>query len=252
MPTAYLLGSGAAISDPHRTTAMLAFDNGTSLIVVDCGGDAIQRLMQVGIPYQEVNRIEALILTHEHPDHIGGFALFMEKLWLAGRRDPLHIYGPAPALDQARRQFEVYNTSSWTGMPERLWHEVELEENSLVLQSDQWHILASPGNHSVPVIGVRVRDQATGRVAAYSCDTEPSDVIARLARNADILFHEATGEGPSHSSARQAATIAAQAEPGRLVFVHIPPMAFLSDEEIEAVGEIFKAERGEELGKYEF
>jgi ribonuclease Z len=252
MPTAYLLGSGAAISDPHRTTTMLAFDNGTSLIVVDCGGDVIQRLMQVGIPYQEMSRIEALILTHEHPDHIGGFALFMEKLWLAGRREPIHIYGPAPALEQARRQFEVYDTANWTGMPEKVWHEVALDENAPVLESDQWHILASPGIHSVPVIGLRVRDQATGRVVAYSCDTEPSQTIARLARNADLLFHEATGEGPSHSSVRQAAEIAAQAEPHRLVFVHIPPMAFLTDEEIEAVGDIFAGERGEELGKYEF
>lgn len=252
MPTAYLLGTGAAISDPHRTTTMLAFDNQKSLIVVDCGGDVIQRLMECGIPYQEMARIEALILTHEHPDHIGGFALFMEKLWLSGRRDPIDIYGPAPALDQARRQFEVYNTSDWKGMPEKIWHEVALEENALVLESDHWHILASPGTHSVPVIGLRVREQSTGRVAAYSCDTEPSQNIARLARNADILFHEATGEGPSHSSARQAAEIAAQAEPQRLVFVHIPPISYLSDAEIASVSDIFTAERGEELGKYEF
>ncbi len=252
MPLAYLLGSGAAISDPHRTTTMLAFDNGTSLIVVDCGGDVIQRLMHVGVPYKEVSRIEALILTHEHPDHIGSFALFMEKIWLAGRRDPIDIYGPAPALEQALRQFEVYDTSNWKGMPEMRWHEVALEENAPVLESEEWHISASPGTHSVPVIGLRVRDVVTGRVAAYSCDTEPSQNIARLTRNADILFHEATGEGPSHSSARQAAEIAAQAEPQRLVFVHIPPMEFLSDEEIASVADVFKAERGEELGKYEF
>jgi ribonuclease Z len=208
--------------------------------------------MQAGIPYQEVTRIEAMILTHEHPDHIGGFALFMEKLWLAGRRDPIEVYGPAPAIDQARRQFEVYDTSGWKGLPEIRWREVALEENAPVLSSDQWHITASPGTHSVPVIALRVREQTTGRVAAYSCDTQPSENVARLARHADILFHEATGEGPAHSSAEQAAAIGTQAEARRLVLVHVPMVEFLPDEQIAAASQVFPAERGEELGRYEF
>ena len=37
---------------------------------------------------------------------------------MAGRRAPIPIYGIAPALDQARRCWEAFDTSSWDDLPE--------------------------------------------------------------------------------------------------------------------------------------
>src|SRR5688572_14593911 len=109
MATLHLLGTGAAFSDASRTTTMLAFA-GETVIVVDCGGDVVQRLLAAQI---DLERIEALILTHEHPDHVGGFPLFMEKIWLSGRRRPIHVLGPDAALEQAKKIFGAFNTSGW-------------------------------------------------------------------------------------------------------------------------------------------
>lgn len=247
MPVLYLLGTGAAISEPHRTTTMLAFQDGDDTVVVDCGGDVVQRLMESGI---DLDTITALIITHEHPDHVSGFPLFMEKIWLAGRRDPLAIYGIKPALDQARRCFATFNTSGWEGMPEILWNEVAHEENASVLENDVWSIRAAPGTHSVPVVGLRVTYRSTGSVVAYSCDTEPSDVIGRLATGAQWLVHEASGAGPGHSSAVQAAHIARKADVERLLLVHLPPDATKDD--LAEARSVFEAtEHGYELGRYE-
>ena len=99
MVVLHLLGTGAVRTDPHRTTTMLAFEEANAVFLVDCGGDAVQRMMQAGL---DPAAIEAVILTHEHPDHISGFALLIEKLWLLGRRDPIHVYGPLPTLELAR------------------------------------------------------------------------------------------------------------------------------------------------------
>ncbi|MEX0747058.1 MAG: MBL fold metallo-hydrolase, partial [Rhodothermales bacterium] len=98
MARLHLLGTGAAVSDPHRTTTMLAFEEGRETLVVDCGGDVVQRLLAAGI---DLDTIAALIVTHEHPDHVSGFPLFMEKIWLAGRRRPIDVYGIGPASSQA-------------------------------------------------------------------------------------------------------------------------------------------------------
>lgn len=220
MPVLHLLGTGAALSDASRTTTMLAFESAGSVVVVDCGGDVVQRLMACGV---DLDRVEALIVTHEHADHVGGFPLFMEKIWLAGRRRPIPVYGPAPAVSQARRCWESFSTGGWKEVPEILWHEVPLEEGAPVLESDEWRITAAPGTHSVPVIGVRVEDRHGGGVAAYSCDTEESNAIARLARGADLLVHEATGGFGGHTTVEGAARVAARAEAGRLVLVHLPP-----------------------------
>ena len=59
MPTLHLLGTGAAFSDAHRTTTMLAVTDAASTLVVDCGGDVVQRLLTAGI---DLTTIEALIL----------------------------------------------------------------------------------------------------------------------------------------------------------------------------------------------
>ena len=226
MPTVHLLGTGAALSSPDRTTTMLAFDDGASTLVVDCGGDVIHRLLAAGL---EIDRIDGLILTHEHPDHVGGFPLFMEKIWLAGRRRPIPVCGPRPALDQARRIFAAFDTSSWEGMPEIEWRTVSLEEGAGVWDDSHWRVSAAPGKHSVPVIGLRVEAANDGGIAAYSSDTERSDVIARLADGADLLVHEATGGFGGHTSVQDAAHVARQANVGRLVLVHLPPEIAESD-----------------------
>ena len=243
-----MLGTGAAVSDPHRTTTMLAVSSGQDTVVVDCGGDVAQRILSADI---DLHSISALIITHEHPDHVSGFPLFMEKIWLAGRRRPIPVYGIRPAIDQARRCFETFDTSGWDDMPEIQWNEIAHEDEATVLENQHWSILASPGKHSVPVIGLRVTSKETKGVVAYSCDTEPVDAIERLSVDADILVHEATGAGPGHSSAQEAAQIAARAGARRLLLVHLPPA--LSEEELQKARSEFSAtESGEEGGRYVF
>ncbi len=220
MPVVHLLGTGAGVSGPERTTTMLAFESGGHVVVVDCGGDAIQRLMAAGV---DPAGIEALIVTHEHPDHVAGFPLFMEKIWLLGRRRPLDVYGIRPALDQARRAWNAFRTDGWEGVPEIVEHEVAHEPGAHVLSNERWRITAAPGIHGVPVVGIRVEDPAGGGVCAYSCDTAQSPLITELARGADLLVHEATGTTQGgHTTYEQAAQVARDAGAGRLVLVHLP------------------------------
>jgi ribonuclease Z len=218
--TLHLLGTGAALSDADRTTTMLAVTGPHSVIVIDCGGDVVRRLLAHGI---DLDRVEALVVTHEHADHVSGFPLMMERLWLAGRSRPLDVYGIAPAIDQVRRLHDAFDTSAWPGYPEVRYHQVALDEGASVLRNEDWEITASPGRHAVPVTGLRIRDVTGGGVMAYSADTEPSEAIERLASGADLLVHEATGDGPGHTGAADAARLAARAGVRRLRLVHIAP-----------------------------
>lgn len=248
MPTLHLLGTGAAFSDASRTTTMLAFEAPESVVVVDCGGDVVQRLLAAGI---DLERIDALIVTHEHADHAGGFPLFMEKVWLAGRRRPIPVHGIAPALAQARRCWEAFETGGWKDVPEIQWRETAHEEGAVVLETERWRITAAPGIHPVPVIGIRVEDRQGGGTVAYSCDTEPSEPITRMSRGADILVHEATGGFGGHTSARDAARIAGEVGAGRLVLVHLPPQVDTQD--LDRAREAFPAvELGVDGAWYEF
>ncbi len=245
--TLYLLGTGSAVSDPHRTTTMLAVSDGTSTLAIDCGGDLVQRILAAGL---DLDTLDGLVVTHEHPDHVSGFPLFMEKLWLTGRDRPIPVYGIAPALAQARRLWEAFDTSGWD-VPEINWQEVAEEPDAEVMTSASWRVTASPVDHAVPTIGLRIEHADTGRVLAYSCDTAPCEHVVELARDAGLLVHEATGAVPGvHSSIEEAAEIAAKAGVHRLVLVHLPPG--LTDDDLEAGRHWFtEMELGEELGVYE-
>jgi ribonuclease Z len=248
MATLHLLGTGAALASADRTTTMLAFETEGSVLVVDCGGDVVQRLLAAGV---DLDRIDALVLTHEHPDHVSGFPLFMEKIWLAERRRPIPVCGPEAALDQARRIFDAFETGGWKGLPEIEWRSVPLEEGAEVWSGERWKVTAAPGEHSVPVIGIRVEDRRGGGTAAYSSDTERSDAITRLAAGAGILVHEATGGFSGHTSVQDAARVAARAGAGRLVLVHLPPE--VPDGALAEARRVFAdLELGADGARYEF
>ena len=219
MPTLHLLGTGAAASDGSRTTTMLAIETETGAMLVDCGGDAAQRLRAHGL---EPAALSAILITHEHADHVAGFPLLLERMWLGGRRGPVDVYGIEPALAQARRVHDAFDTSAWPGYPSVRYHPVAPAEGAPVVDGFGLRVTASPGTHSVPTIGVRIESDGGG-VLAYSGDTAYDQAIVRLARGADLLVHEATDESPMHSRVEDAARVAREAAVGALVLVHLPP-----------------------------
>lgn len=217
--TIHLLGTGASVSDIDRTTTMLAFEEDGQFFLVDCGADATRELLRAGL---DPTAVDAVILTHEHPDHISGFALLVEKLWLLGRRAPIPVYGPESALRVAQTCFTSYTTDRWAGLPERHYTVVPSASGATVFVRGPFRVIASPVDHPVPTIGLRV-ESTSGAVAAYSADTARCDEVTALARDASVLVHEATGHLPGvHASPEEAAHTAAEAGVNRLVLVHIP------------------------------
>ena len=234
--TIHLLGTGAAVSDTDRTTTMLAFEDGGAFFLVDCGADAVRELMCADL---DPAAVSAVVLTHEHPDHVSGFALLVEKLWLLGRRKPIPVYGPESALRVARTCFEAYATDRWEGLPDREMHTVEASAGALVFEDDTFRVTATPVDHPVPTIGLRV-EAASGAIAAYSADTAKDPAVVDLARGASVLVHEGTGHLPGvHASPEEAAETARDAGVDRLVLVHIPVGA--TDADLGAARAIFPA-----------
>lgn len=232
---AHLLGTGSANAGPSRTTTMLAVERGEHLMLIDCGGDAVQRMLACGL---DPTSVDAIVLTHEHPDHLSGFPLLIEKLWLLGRRAPLDIYGPAPTLVKAETVFGVFDTEHWDGLPERRYRPVEMTPGAAVLTLGDAVVTAAPVEHPVPTIGLRF--EAPDETLAYSGDTAISDTVVRLARGADVLIHEGTGSLPGvHSSPEEAARVAARSGSGRLILVHAPADA--SEEGLESARAVFPA-----------
>ncbi len=230
------LGTANAIPDEtHENTHMvLVGENQT--VLIDCVNNPIIRLQQAGIAH---SRITDLVVTHFHPDHVSGVPSLLMNSWLLGRKAPLCVHGLAHTLDRVEKMMDFYDWSSWPNFYPVEFHRLEQQEMALLLESPEFRIFASPVRHLIPAIGLRIESLQTGRVLAYSCDTEPCDEVVRLAKHADILIHEATGVFLGHTSAAQAGEIARQAEAGSLYLIHYNPRSDDPEELIRAAGETF-------------
>jgi len=219
MPKLIFLGTSNAIPNEHRDNTHLLLVGEQHILMVDCGSSPLIRLRKAGL---DVNSLTDLVLTHFHPDHVGSAPALLMDSWLLGRRQPLNIYGLDYTLDRLIGMMNLYDWKSWPNFFPVNFHRLPEAEMTLVIMDQELKMVASPVHHLLPTIGLRVEFPASGKVLAYSCDTEPCDEVARLAAGADVLIHEATGAALGHSSPAQAGGVARKAGARQLFLIHFP------------------------------
>lgn len=212
-----ILGTANAVPNKDHASTHLLIDAVERVILVDCAGNPVARLDQAGI---DPLSITDLILTHFHPDHVSGAPLLLMDLWLMGRKEPLNVFGLDDVIDRTHNLMEIYSWQDWDGFYPVNFYRLPGGESMPLMDTDVVKVWSSLGCHLVPSIGLRM--QFTGGTLCYSSDTEPCDAIMRLAKDVDVLIHEATGEGLGHSSPKQAAEIAQRAGVKKLVLIHYP------------------------------
>jgi ribonuclease Z len=216
VPEVIFLGTAAAVPDQEHENTHMALRDDTGVVLIDCSGSPLPRLSRAGIDQEQVTDI---ILTHFHPDHVGGIPLLLMNMWLLGRRTALRIYGLHHCLERVEDTMGFFHWENWPRFFPVAFHRLPEQRGVQVLERGLIRILASPVKHVIPTIGLRV-DVAGKPAFAYSCDTEPCPAVVELASGAPILVHEATGEGVGHSSAAQAGGIAAESGVVQLYLVH--------------------------------
>jgi ribonuclease Z len=95
-------GDGAPCDD--RNHASFLYRLGRTTILVDCGESVDRSYKASGLSY---DLVDAIFLSHMHSDHVGGLFMFMQGMWLEGRRKPLKVYLPGKAIKPLR---EMLNT----------------------------------------------------------------------------------------------------------------------------------------------
>lgn len=220
------LGTSVANPGAGEDTACFVI-NGTLLI--DCGFNAALNMQRYGL---EPTRIETLFVTHFHHDHYLGLPSLLFIRGMRSRqlidRPPLQIVGPAddlPLVVELTRRFLQADRFPV------VWPKIDLRplEPGDTYETDQFKIETVRALHPVTGFCSRFTDKATGAVIAFSGDTNPNPALAKLARGADVLIHEAS-VGPAtpddkigrdHSRAIDAARIAKEAGVKKLVLIHL-------------------------------
>ena len=232
-----ILGSSNAIPDEKHENTHMAVIGRDQFVLIDCVNNPVVRIQQVGL---ELDNLTDIIITHFHPDHVSGVPLLLMSMWLKGRKRPLNIYGLGYTIERIEKMMGFYDWDTWPNFYPVSFHRLPEEEKTLVMENQEYRILASPVHHLVPNIGLRIEFLETDKSLAYSCDTEPCKEVVSLADGVDVLIHEAAGASMGHSSASQAGEVAMKAKSGSLYLIHYPTGDFDSQSLVGEAQTTFK------------
>jgi ribonuclease Z len=251
LATLTFLGSSAAVPAIGHDNTYLVVEGELTTLLVDCAGSPLQKLQLAGM---DPTQLGYLVFTHRHPDHMYGFPILMLGLWLLGQRRPLQVMAEPETLQTARSLLQLFRPEEWPEFVAPVYHPVALNDESVVLDLPDLLVTASPTQHIVPSMAMRIVNKSTGHVVVYSSDTSPCDSLVRLARGADVLIHESAGEVNGHSSPRQAGLTAARAGVGKLYLIHYPALdtdlsVLLAEAQNEFAGPV---ELARDFGSFDF
>lgn len=238
MTKVIILGSSNAVPTSEGENTHMLVVGEKRMLLIDCVSNPIVRLEKAGIDF---NNLTDIIVTHFHPDHASGIPLLLMDMWLMGRQAPLNIYGLHYTLDRVETMMNLYNWSEWPHFFPVVFYRLPSDEMTSVLSCDDFIVHSSPVHHMIPNIGLRIQFP-NQKVMAYSCDTEPCDEVVRLSKDVDILIHEATGESPGHSSAKQAGEIGHKAGAKKMFLIHYPTGRFARSGLVEEAKSVFSGE----------
>lgn len=186
--------------------------------------------------------VDAVILTHEHIDHVYGLPSLLHQMWIAGRGKALNIHVPQGLEQLADGLIHLFGLREKKNM-----FEIRLRTEPVFCVGTM-KVTTFPTDHTEMSIGVVIEDGMEGGMGdgmedtiedvmkdvrsklVYTCDTRPLRDIPSFMEGAQVLIHEASGLfkdeeellRKGHSSGADAGKMARELGVDKLYLCHLP------------------------------
>jgi len=192
----YVCGSASPLG-MGQAQACIAVITPEHFYLIDSGAGSTDNINRLGLP---MGRLQGLLLTHFHSDHIAEIYEVNLGSWIQARPQPLTIFGPqgvdevTNGVNTSYRQDRMYRTGHHGAdlLPPALGvlqHEtiapgVILEDGDLKITA---YVAEHPPIH--PAVGYRF--DYRGRSVVISGDSNVNGETLKIVEGADLLLHDA-------------------------------------------------------------
>jgi ribonuclease BN (tRNA processing enzyme) len=182
------VGCGDAFGSGGRFNTCFHVEADTAGFLVDCGASSLIALKRMNI---DRTAIGTILITHFHGDHFGGIPYFMLDAQFSKRNTALTIAGPAGLRSWYERVMETAFPGSSRIEPKFALELRELAPGE-TCQLNGLTVTAASVRHGQPEhMFLAYRIAAGGKTIAYTGDTEWTDSLIEIGREADLLIAEA-------------------------------------------------------------
>ncbi|MFH1768636.1 MAG: ribonuclease Z [Candidatus Omnitrophota bacterium] len=182
MAKVIFLGTAASIPSKDRDTTSFVFIHKGCFSLIDCPGSIIHKLAIVGIDYKKLDKV---ILTHDHPDHIYGiFHLIHAQAYLTKK---LYIFTNPPVISLIKKMTGLLKLNK-VPFPKLCY--VNVFGGKMFYAKDGLTLSAVKNKHSYQSFGVKFSFNKQSLL--YSSDTALFDGIIKESKNCEWLIHDCT------------------------------------------------------------
>jgi ribonuclease BN (tRNA processing enzyme) len=215
------VGCGDALGSGGRYNTCFHVTGARVNFLIDCGASSLPALQRSGIARDD---IDLVLITHFHGDHFAGLPFLLLDAQFSRRARPLVIAGPK-GIDM--RLTQVMETLFEHSSKTKQRFELSVEALGPEQTRTFGEITVTPfpvvhGESGGPFLAYRI--EAEGRVIAYSADTEWTQTLVPLGRDADLFIAEAYHYDKivkNHLSLKTLEAHLDEIKPKRLILTHM-------------------------------
>jgi len=220
-----ILGSGTCVPSLRRSSCSVLMKIKDKALLFDSGAGTMRRLLEADT---EIFDISFVFYSHFHPDHTGEFVpfIFANKYPDGARRQvPITLVagkGFSTFYDKLKTAY-----GRWIELAPGFLNIVELNNNGYdSLSFDDFMVESIPVMHNDESIAYKITSSG-GKSVVYSGDTDYSDNLITLSKDADLLICESALPDDlkvkGHLTPSSAGKVASLANVNQLVLTHLYP-----------------------------
>jgi ribonuclease BN (tRNA processing enzyme) len=177
----------------RHMTSHVMLGNGAAY-VLDCGLGVTNEYARTGLSF---HALKSIFITHHHPDHNCEYGPLLLIGWVSGMPLDVRAYGPPPLKQMTADFIRAYKqTIDFWAEDFHIKPLVSLDVKEIsaagpVMQDDNVKVSAIIVEHPPVKPALGYRFDFKDRSIAFSGDTTPLEAVAKMAKGADVLVHEA-------------------------------------------------------------